>query len=995
MSRNIHSDSDSSSDQTSDEPDFGESSGSSGSEDDYGLEDHISERDDSEDEDEEAVVHTDHGDSRAEAAIEGDFDLLVQTIRQAGGGSGSGMLSKVWDVSLEEKEPSFSTTCARHRASGAEGRRKAGPVLSQQVRSLIGEGNQAYVDNDIPETIRIMQEVIRIEPRAASAWSVLAQCHEDAGEPQKALQLRIMAAHLTHDADEWDRLARQSMALGHNQQALYCYGKLYSLDPSNVNALWDRASLARDIGALRIARNTLLAMLKRLPHNLTVLDELRPLLIELAELPLCAELFADAFAHYRDAFPGGVGLAREVQREVPGGGFGLMQLFVLADLRNTLGAHEEAIRVIRAGCRWLQGRGAQRFWDACEDDREYDVAEGVKMGDVDEGKIHAGVVLTQDPVEYAPLFGEIADAYFERELYAEAGRIYEILGKETATSSVYVLLQAAACQRMVGNIKEAAEIYEHIISVDTTHNEAKMKLAEIYEILNEPRKALDLVMQVIDSRKRHPREATVDDESAEPGTMSLFEEKARTKGKAAKANRLPTAQLRELEAQKERDVVQGFHRVRELWVRMLADEEDAVREWIVEAEKLVESFRETRNLFLTSRHQGFRGMFPRTSRKQTAEANEENMVARLQLELGRDGPTHTSHKAKSDGAKSATVTTFRTVSFDDWLRLFIHYAFLLTRRGQYDLANEVLRHITFSNAYQNRVAQDAIRLAIMACAAKFGEFQTVVEQARKIINAYQFNNEPLRILLVSLGGGLRATDAFLASTLSKHLLREIRQSDVAVKQKDRLRWNATVRRYSLAVGKAEPDDGVEDEDEVLRGESPGALEKSSAPKVTLPTKDNPIGVAVYGQICLAAKSYQSALFYFLHAFDYCPHDPLICLCLGIASLGRAMQRQSDNRHHLVTQGMAFLSRYRTLREHDVDGMDEVDFNFGRAFQQLGLHSLAVRHYEHVLERAEGRLQANTGDYGLAREAAYNLSLIFVTTGATPLAQNLYRRWLSL
>lgn len=56
-----------------------------------------------------------------------------------------------------------------------------------------------------------MQEVIRIEPRAAQAWSVLAQCYADMNEPQKALQLRIMAAHLVHDAEEWRRLAEQSL----------------------------------------------------------------------------------------------------------------------------------------------------------------------------------------------------------------------------------------------------------------------------------------------------------------------------------------------------------------------------------------------------------------------------------------------------------------------------------------------------------------------------------------------------------------------------------------------------------------------------------------------------------------------------------------------------------------------------------------------------------------------------------------------------------------
>ena len=78
------------------------------------------------------------------------------------------------------------------------------------MKALIGDGNQAYVDNNIPEAIRIMNEVIRIEPRAVSAWSVLAQCYEDMKEDEKGLQLRIIAAHLRHDTDEWERLARHS-----------------------------------------------------------------------------------------------------------------------------------------------------------------------------------------------------------------------------------------------------------------------------------------------------------------------------------------------------------------------------------------------------------------------------------------------------------------------------------------------------------------------------------------------------------------------------------------------------------------------------------------------------------------------------------------------------------------------------------------------------------------------------------------------------------------
>lgn len=129
---------------------------------------------------------------------------------------------------------------------------------------------------------------------------------------------------------------------------------------------------------------------------------------------------------------------------------------------------------------------------------------------------------------------------------------------------------------------------------------------------------------------------------------------------------------------------------------------------------------------------------------------------------------------------------------------------------------------------------------------------TVVEQARKLINGHQFNNEPLRVLVSSLGSGLRATDAFLVSTLSKHLLRECRLADAAVREPESLRFNNAQRRWNFpgSAGKADPD---EEDDDV---EAPAAVEVE---KSKLPTRPNPVNVAVYGQILLAAKSYQSAL----------------------------------------------------------------------------------------------------------------------------------------
>jgi general transcription factor 3C polypeptide 3 (transcription factor C subunit 4) len=176
-----------------------------------------------------------------------------------------------------------------------------------------------------------------------------------------------------------------------------------------------------------------------------------------------------------------------------------------------------------------------------------------------------------------------------------------------------------------------------------------MKLAEIYEILNEPRKALELVYEglsiflslcyftlhltestytppVIDSRKKRPKEPASQNyghqASEDPSGTSLFEEKssiiggagagARSKTSSTGAGRpgkLTHAQLRELEAAKEREVVRGYKKVSELWGKMMKgaggsqeeEDQEALREWMVEAEKMVETFRETRNLFLTSR----------------------------------------------------------------------------------------------------------------------------------------------------------------------------------------------------------------------------------------------------------------------------------------------------------------------------------------------------------------------------------------------------------
>ena len=216
-----------------------------------------------------------------------------------------------------------------------------------------------------------------------------------------------------------------------------------------------------------------------------------------------------------------------------------------------------------------------------------------------------------------------------------------------------------------------------------------------------------------------------------------------------------------------------------------------------------------------------------------------------------------------------------TLPYSKLISPFYQYAFILTTRGEPDYAVELLKHILWSNAFQDRASQDSIRFAIIsacpllllstlgahrtsACAIHGDRYPIAIEQGRKLINTHQFNNEPFRILLASLGHGMQATDAFLASTLSKHLLRELKTGDTALRNKDGLRWNNVTKRYAPVGSSSKADDDDEEEDGAA-GQAETGKDPPHVTRPNLPTKHNPMGVAVYGQICLAAKSYQSAL----------------------------------------------------------------------------------------------------------------------------------------
>lgn len=86
-------------------------------------------------------------------------------------------------------------------------------------------------------------------------------------------------------------------------------------------------------------------------------------------------------------------------------------------------------------------------------------------------------------------------------------------------------------------------------------------------------------------------------------SQSLFDERAASPKKAAKptAPRLSAAEVKALEQERQAKIDASYEMCKRLHDKMMDRDYEAESEWLIEAEKLVEHFRETRQLFITAK----------------------------------------------------------------------------------------------------------------------------------------------------------------------------------------------------------------------------------------------------------------------------------------------------------------------------------------------------------------------------------------------------------
>jgi len=150
-----------------------------------------------------------------------------------------------------------------------------------------------------------------------------------------------------------------------------------------------------------------------------------------------------------------------------------------------------------------------------------------------------------------------------------------------------------------------------------------------------------------------------------------------------------------------------------------------------------------------------------------------------------------------------------------------------------------------------------------------------------------------------------------------------------------------------------------------------------------------------GHNCLVAGTYKYSLGEYMSAFKSDSSNPLVALMLGLTFTHMACQKFSAKKHSLVVQACSFLNTYKSLR----GDCQEVNYNIGRAMHQLSLLPAALFYYKKGLEMGPNIPQeaGKTGHnmFDLSREIAFNMSLIYSSSGNLDLARMYTEKYITV
>ena len=109
------------------------------------------------------------------------------------------------------------------------------PKNETPVQKLLGEATMHYAYREWNQAVTMLLEVIRLSPAMPHPYHTLGLIYEELLQPSRAIKLFLMAAQLQkRDAQQWRHVATLAGAHGERSLAIYCLGKVVTLQPTNV-----------------------------------------------------------------------------------------------------------------------------------------------------------------------------------------------------------------------------------------------------------------------------------------------------------------------------------------------------------------------------------------------------------------------------------------------------------------------------------------------------------------------------------------------------------------------------------------------------------------------------------------------------------------------------------------------------------------------------------------------------------------------------------------
>ncbi|KAI8325363.1 TPR-like protein, partial [Martensiomyces pterosporus] len=874
------------------------------------------------------------------------------------------------------------------RSQGERGRRRTarGQKLSHEIKTMLGNANILYVNQELDKAFEILCEVVRLNPNASAAWHTMALIRENQGLPDDALQLQTVAAHLTpRDNDMWQHLdpAAKRRYDASLEQALYCLKIMTKNDPKDAEAWSKRLRIQMERGDNKGVAKSYMAMIRDDPYNMQAIRDGAPILLHKQDdLDTPIKWFSEAGAN--ESTWGNYYLEHPTET-VPVeelGGYTYSDINMMAELRLLRREFEEAIVDIKRGSRFIQGRGREPQWENSELDdvvdseythNELPIELRVKLGlcrmmlgQEETAQMHWEPLFGLDTVEYEDLFLDVGEAYADASNTDIAIDVYSRLMERDETNKPAVWERLAKCYREQGDLERAKEYAKAVIDVDPNDIDMRLWLGEVYEEMGQVDLAYSMIKRVEDMQAAERQVAasrasalageTQGQEAEAGGGEATAEEWGPTAGNVLNIDlRAPS----EYTTQRKR----AADIERNRWLMAMRNTRIAFKKLDLLAIAINEH-RETGDGD-ADKHREDIGDYCETAQR-----------------LYNDWRRMAAASAEDKEGKDANVpTSFHGQPFNKWFDMFLMYGKCLALSNETGEALDVLEKIFISNVFfLDKEKKRALKLAMLSAALSAGDADQLHDNVRWWCGSRPGKAVVYKLFAYVMASSTTATAALSSANMYKFIRRQLERLDP-------MYYNKRARNVLPSFDKQPIFHN-------LRDTSGQALNDSKDDR-NLTLSDAAALHTLAGHIMLISRIGATSIIQYTLAYTLMPSDPSIALNLGVSYLIYSGKSDIGNRHKVVLQGMAYIQRYAELRDFIVT--QEIAYNYARAFHHLGLSHLAVDYYQRVfdlpisLQPDDGGEDAEVARRDLKQEAAYNLAAIYVSSGSVHLARDLLRK----